>query len=117
MKGIWLRLDEAVDTAGWFAATAIDGNGNPVSKNVNGQYWNSFGSPYGSWNPDYALRGDLEDITRNPYVQNTSPVWLGWGSAGLGYLQVNLHEQNGLPFKPTDSSCLVYPFYVTVLPG
>jgi hypothetical protein len=56
-------------------------------------------------------------FTRNPYVQKTSPVWLGWGSAGLAYLQVNLHEQNGLPFKPTDSSCLVYPFYVTILPG
>jgi hypothetical protein len=116
IKGLWLRLDVGIVQLGWFASQAIDGNDRSVVNTINGTNWSYFNSPYGNYNPDVAVRGDHNDITRNPRLTSTNPIWLAWGAHGSAYMKFVLHEQAGNTlFNPT-AGCVVQPFYVTIIP-
>jgi hypothetical protein len=117
LEGIWIRMDVAVQTYGWFATTGIDGNFHEVTTNLNGVQWNQFGSPFGRWNPDAAVRGSVSDIVRNPRVTYQTPVWLGWGANHTVQFNFDVHEQNSPLFQPNNSSCIVHGLHVLVRPA
>ena len=115
LQGLWIDYQVGIQRFGWFQATAVDGNGAVISRNVNGQTWSNWGSPYGGWNPDVADRGTT-NIARYPAVTPSVPVWIGWGRNNSARLDITLHEQPDVAFRPTNNGCIVPAMHITVIP-